>query len=85
MICKNCNNEYSKKEVIRVFGDVWWSSSFCSARCFTLHNAAQQNAHQTPETQAQVAQTVMFHVSKDTEIVFYDTMRKRRVKHDRKT
>lgn len=32
-ICKNCGKEYSRSEVIRKYGDFWWSPIFCTPEC----------------------------------------------------
>lgn len=33
--CAVCGEEYDPKEVKRIYGDVLWKHSFCSARCYT--------------------------------------------------
>jgi len=36
--CKYCEREYSRSATIRIFGDFWWTSIYCSEQCFTKAN-----------------------------------------------
>ena len=33
--CQYCYRNYSRSEIIRVFGDMWWTGIYCSAQCMT--------------------------------------------------
>jgi hypothetical protein len=33
--CKYCDKEYSRSEVIRTCGDMWWTGIYCSPQCMT--------------------------------------------------
>jgi hypothetical protein len=47
--CKYCNNEYSRSETIRIFGDMWWTGIYCSAQCMTkalMEKEARENDDQ---------------------------------------
>lgn len=37
--CKNCEKKYSRSEVIRTSGDVWWTAIYCSPQCYTIKTA----------------------------------------------
>lgn len=33
--CNQCGKEYDVKEVVRIYGDVLWKYTYCSAQCYT--------------------------------------------------
>ena len=35
MICRKCRKEYDVKETIRSYGDMVWTSLYCTAQCYT--------------------------------------------------
>lgn len=47
-ICKNCGKEYSRSEVIRKYGDVWWTPIYCSPQCYTI-TVAKNGKEKTKE------------------------------------
>lgn len=40
--CKYCDKEYSRSETIRVYGDMWWTSLYCCAQCYTKAYVAKK-------------------------------------------
>ena len=50
--CLVCNEQFDRKEIKRVYGDVYWSE-YCSAKCYT--DAMQLNKQNAPQKIGDVA------------------------------